>query len=222
MINSNIKESIKTSLSLGIRLSFIGNIDAYKLNNHYIVSNVKFFDLDEAVNYFISRSFSSKNRVYIQNRLVERGILTIEELEYYIDSDSDYLDDLMLKESDLVDKEYKLLNINEVLFPSFVDGYNEMEEIVKDLTIDNIGEKLLMFDKKYSVLNPYLSISLCYDNNNSDWDYRIIKKYDDISFESLDSFKESFKMNGNVYTWKYVKLSLRLDGGEVKFYILSI
>ena len=78
------KEAIKQVLRMGSAVSlpykaeinqWYGEIKINKIDEFYIIqpSWIKFYDIDEAVNYFCSEALTSKNVGYIQSRLDDKG-----------------------------------------------------------------------------------------------------------------------------------------------------
>ena len=65
----------------------------------------KFEDIDKAVDFFINKTFTSKNVGYIQNRLRNKGIEF--EKDFDLENPNDELLRLFEEEGKLVDKEFK-------------------------------------------------------------------------------------------------------------------
>lgn len=119
-----MKQAIKDILKVGGSISFslkhsidewFGSIKIYHVTPHwdpdakpyyYIEPYGKsFFDIDEAVDFFINEAFTSKNVGYVQNRLRDKGVDF--EMDFDLENPSEELLKLFDEEGKLVDEEFK-------------------------------------------------------------------------------------------------------------------
>lgn len=227
------KESIKDVIEFGgnIKIPFKRSIDSWyseleiaKLGNReYVIQPgwQKFSNVDDAINWFLDLGRTSKNKGYIQSRLMDKGI---------IDDDCDLenpnakLKKLFKEEGKIVDEEAKLLNIVVKPLPKEKDALSEIESIVKGLTIDNLKDNLLSFEEKYMSLNPYINLNFDYETEseygyNIGTDYKTFsnEKYKELSSYTSKSFKPAFKK----FVYKNISLTIKFENSEHKFYDLN-
>ena len=224
------KEAIKHLVTNGAIIEFdykekisswYSKIKIYKLDNFYYVERpyIKFADIDEAVNYFCSIAFTSKNIGYLQNRLRDKKLVG-ENTDF--EKPSTKIRKLFKEEAKLVDEEAKSLNITVKEFPKAKDAISEFKVLADNATIDTLKDKLTDFDNKYSTRNPYISVSCVYDVEDSIYGYRAEFDYEDISPEIIEEYK-SKSISNNKMTWKCLEIVLKVDGdGEYYRHQLSI
>ena len=179
MKNKNMKESIKTILLMGGSMSipykteineWYGSLRINKLSDGgYVVEPgwENFSDIDDAVNFFLHKGYTSNNVGYIQTRLSEKGIDF--ERDYDLENPDSKLKKLFKDEAKLVYQEAKAFNIIVKEIPKIEVAFNEIEEMVLKLSIDNIKDSLLDFENKYKRLDPYISLGFVYDNDGRDF-----------------------------------------------------
>lgn len=236
------KEHVKEILDFGFKLelpykhkinSWYTNISITKTNNHYIIhpQSIKFYDIDEAVNYFLNEAITSKNKGYIQNRLSVK--IDFEE-EYDLEKPNKELKKLFKDEGELVDEEAKEFNIIVKEFPKVKDAVEDFENIINnfdtvvqnssDLFIKYIIESLSSYDKKYSMLDTYITMSFVFkpDGTKKEYknEYRSSFDFEDFTLARLEVAKSN---NGNGYKYKNIEITLKLRGDEDYYrYELSV
>lgn len=115
-----IKEIIKAGGSVGFDMkhsidSWFGTIRIYPLRldwevdpktEYFIDPYAKSFDdIDEAIDFFVNKAFTSENVGYIQNRLRDKGVDF--ENEFNLENPTKELRKLFKAEGKLVDEEFK-------------------------------------------------------------------------------------------------------------------
>ena len=221
------KESIKQVVSSDISIQFpykssisswYGELKLYKLNDFYYVGpfNIKFFDVDDAVNYFCNEAFTSKNVGYIQSRLIDKGILDMDD-SYSLEHPNKKVKNLFKEEAKLVDEEAKSLNITVKEFPKPEIAISEFQSIIDNFNVDTIKDELLSFDRKYSTLDPYISLSYKYDVEGSEYGYRTTFDYGGFSKKEMKKAKNRKDLPQHKMTWKCLEITLRVRGDE-EFY----
>ena len=215
------KEAIKQVLNAGGTISvsykteinqWYGELKISKLNDYFVVQPywTKFYDIDEAINYFCSEAFTSKNVGYTQSRLDKKGIDF--EKNYDLENPNDKLKELFRKEGQLVDEEAKALNIVLKPFPDYKNALEEFDALIKYINPNNLVEKLKLFEKKYCTLDPYLNLSYYYDYKEEDGsihDYSIGVNYNNFTHDRLNSAKKE-RGHNNCLTFQKLKLTLKL------------
>jgi hypothetical protein len=222
------KEAIKEVVSAGLRIyfpfkreisSWYGEIKLYEMNNFYYSCDIKFSDLDEAVNHFCTEAFTSKNVGYIQSRLMDRKL---------VDDGSDLerpdkdLKKLFKDEAKKVDEEAKSLNLKPIVFPTAKEAVEEFKFLVDTLTVDNLVEKLSQYDKKYATLSPYLNLSYKYDVEGSEYGYRSSFDYENFSKEDLEEAKTREDLPQHKMKWNSLQISFKVDGDDFHFFYLNV
>lgn len=215
------KEAIKQVVEAGMTIEFPykSKINDYysqlrfvNMDTYYRVGEINFSDIDEAVNYFLREGFTSKNKGYIQTRLMnKRNDID----EYWLENPDEELKNLFKEEGKLVDEEAKKLNINVKPFPKVEEAEEWLEKMVKELTVDNFIEKVKEFEKKYMVLDLYISTSFHYEYDDkekgNDYGYRYSFDYEEFSLDLINEFKE--KEIENMH-WKCMELCVRISYSE--------
>ncbi len=214
------KESIKQVVSNGITIQFpykssisswYGEVKLYKLDDFYICNcpnHIKFYNVDDAVNHFCNIAFTSKNIGYIQSRLVDKKIIDKYD-EDSIENPNKDIKKLFKEEGKLIDEESKSLNIIINNFPKSDESIIEFKSIIDSFDVNTIKEQLTQFDRNYSTLNPYISMSYTYDVEGSDRGFRSMINYGDFS---LNRLSESKNYNKSGMTWKCLEITLKVDG----------
>ena len=170
-VNSSTKEGIKSVLQSGGKIVISHkyeisqwyheasiHVDKDTHNTFYIIQPkyIKFVDIDDAVDYFCDMAYTSKNIGYIQNRLMDNGILSD---DVDLENPNEEIINLFKEEGKIVDEEAKILNIKIKKFPTKSSAKKYfIENIIENFNIDNINEKIKEFQKKYMVIN---STDLC-------------------------------------------------------------
>lgn len=214
-----IKEYIKETLKFGFKIEFpyksiinqwYSNISIYKFSDYYEISpmSVKFYDIDEAVDYFLNEAISSKNKGYIQNRLNRKYDLE----EYNLEKPDDELEKIFDEEGKIVDEEFKELNINIKKFPKVKDAVKDFEIIINNFNFDTIRESIKDFEKKYSMLDTEIYVSSVFEPDDTKYthDYRYSFDYDNLTLERIESVKSQIKD----YKFKNLEITLKLRGDD--------
>lgn len=197
-----------------------GELKISKLGkNEYVIQPYwqKFSDIDDAVNWFMDKGLTSKNKGYIQNRLRDKGLL---DDSCDLERPNEKIKKLFREEGKIVDEEAKLLNIVIKPFPKEEDAIADIESLVKNLTVSNLKDSLSEFEKKYMTLDPYISVSFVYDTETSG------KKHEYSSGIDYESFSEKvynrYKNLDKRCVYKHVNLTIKLrKSDEYKRYNLN-
>jgi hypothetical protein len=172
-----MKESIKKLVSTNTSVSrnyksridsYYGVIRLYKIYDMYCVDygrRIEFADIDEAIDYFFFHAFTSANVGYIQDRLYEKGLLDEDE---DLEKPNEVVKKLFKAESVLVNKEAKSLYgiIKPKPFPTKEDAEKEIKKILSVINPETIAQRLREFKRKYSTIEPYISIKAVFDVAN--------------------------------------------------------
>jgi hypothetical protein len=222
------KESFKQLLEAGVTLQFpyktkisswYGELKAYKqYDGFYHVDHTRFSDIDQAVDFFITEAFTSKNVGYIQSRLMNKNLLG----EYDLEKPTSKIKNLFQEEGKVVDEESKVWNLRPIVFPKAKDAVSEFNKLVKLLTPENIKSSLGDFEKKYATLDPYISISYKYDIEGVDHGYRITFEYEDFSIEGLNEAKNRSDLPQHKMTWNCLHISFRVKGDNGNFHFFDL
>ena len=223
------KESIIEIINFGGTISFpykkkindwYSDIKITKLgSDEYVIQPgwQKFADVEEAVNWFMDKCFTSKNVGYIQSRLMDKGIVTENS---NLENPDKEIKDIFKKEGKLVDEEAKSFNIVVKPFPKIEDANNEINEISKDFTIDNMAEKLKSFKKKYLQLDPYISANFVFDtvSNGKPHEYRTGCDFSYINKELFDRYME---YNNDKTKYKHMEVTVKIGNSDYNRYTLN-
>lgn len=167
----------------------------------------KFSTIDDAINYFLTKAYSSSNIGYIQNRLSKKGI---DFESYNLEKPNDEVKKLFKDESLIVDEEFKLLNIVNRKFPSINDAEAEINILAKSINTTNLVDMISEFKKKYMHLDPYLSLNFVYeiinDANGKSYDFKSGIDYKSFNLEVFEKMK-----NGKNAKYKFVELTVKLQ-----------
>lgn len=213
------RESIKDILESGgsVELPFkssIGewysNIKIYCLERgQYVIhpQYQKFSNIDEAVNWFLRESITSKNVGYIQSRLSKMGV----DFESY-KLDDPNLKSILDKEGRIVDDEFKKMNITINPFPKKVDAIKEINLLTKEISIDNLVEKISAFENKYITLDPYINLSFIYeyDNNGNLDEFESGINYNSFN---IDLYNERLNRSDTI-KYKNARISIKVRGSK--------
>lgn len=213
------RENIKEVLNFGFKIEFpykseinqwYSNISINKYRDYYEISpmSVKFYDIDEAVDYFLKEAISSKNKGYIQNRLNRKYDLE----EYNLEKPDEELKKLFEDEGKIVDEEFKELNINIKKFPKAKDAVKDFDNIIKNFNFDTIRESIKDFERKYSMLDTYFFVSSVFEPDGPKYthEYRNSFDYEELTLERIEYTKSQIKD----YKFKNLEITLKLRGDE--------
>lgn len=212
-------EVIKELLDLGMSFqvphkgeisSWYGELKVYQYGNFYYVGHTKFSDLDEAINFFLTEAFTSKNVGYVQSRLMKRNLLD----EYDLENPTSEVEKLFKDEGEIVDEEAKVWNLKPISFPKAKDAIDEFEKLVETLTPENLKSSLSEFDKKYATLDPYIGISFRYYVEGNEYGYRQSFDYKDFSIDYMDKAKSREDLPQYKMKWNCVHISFSIKGGN--------
>src|SRR5574343_209185 len=211
-IITTIKESIKLILNSGGTITvpykrkindWYGEIKITRMFNdnfccyEWVIQHPwkVFYDQDEAINYFCYHAFGPSNYGYLQNRLREQGLL-----ESYDDRDfekpSKKMINLFKSEAN---KSTELLKNNGIVKP--LDNLTkekailDFENIIANFNIINSGYDIIDYVKKYSLIEPNVSMYFHYkikrkgDVNFNDNPYMIRLKEKELSKEKIEELK---------------------------------
>ena len=201
------KEAIKEVVSAGLRIQFpfkseisswYGEIKLYEMDNFYYSCDVKFSNLDEAVNHFCTEAFTSKNVGYVQSRLMDRKI---------VDDGSDL--------------ERPKKNLKKLFKDEAKKVDEEAKSLVDTLTVDNLVEKLSQYEKKYATLSPYLNLGYKYDVEGSEHGYRSSFDYENFSREDLNEAKTREDLPQHKMKWNSLQISFKVKGDDFYFFYLN-
>jgi hypothetical protein len=178
-------------------------------SNEYVIQPrwQKFSNIEDATNWFLNEGFTSKNYGYIQNRLMEKGLI----------SDGDDLEKpnqkikyLFEQEGKLVDLEAKEFNIQIKHLPKIEDAINHIDKMFEIITPDNIINTLREFEKEYMPLDPYINLSRVfeYERDGETHQFRSGQDYKNFNLEDISNYE---------YDYKYSELSIKLRGNEEYF-----
>lgn len=215
----NIKESISNILEMGGTVEFpykssiadwYSNTKIYRLEDKkgyfYIVDPryMNFYDINEAIDFFMDLSMSSKNKALVFKNLIKKNLLTNEDF-YNLEHGeiSDKLKKLDKKESKLIDEDFKKYNIKLKPIPNPEDALNEVKEIVKETNVDQLRNKLIEFEKKYNLLKVSIIVHAFYNYKLAEsdelHDYSACFDYEDINEETINKYKilnsSNYEMN---------------------------
>lgn len=143
---------------------FCEDINNYEYSVEGGVKRQSFNNIDDAVNYFCYNAYTSKNIGYIQSRLMDSGKLGKDEEEYDFEEPSNELKKIFKEEGTIVDKEAKLNGIEKPKKQLLTteEAKKEIEQLIPEITIDTVSEKLSAFKYKYLNLDPYISVKAVY------------------------------------------------------------
>jgi hypothetical protein len=159
-----IKDSIKELLSKGISMeksykseisSWYSQIKIYEYDGRYTVNHTEFYDIDEAVNYFIKKCFSKDNVGYIQQRLFEKGLLRKDDDEI-LEHPTKEVIELFEEEGKLVDEEFQKMNVVVKPFPTIEDANTDVHKLseISDLVEFKRSHKELLNKYYITYENP--------------------------------------------------------------------
>ena len=126
--------------------SWYGEVSIYKIEDFYFIQNTKFSDIDEAVSYFLNEAYTSKNKGFLQDRIVKKGLLDGDDV-LSIENPTDELKKIFEEEGRIVDEEAKKFNIKISKFPKESDALDEFIKIVKNFNESTIRNELVQFEK---------------------------------------------------------------------------
>lgn len=212
------RESIKDILENGgsIELPFKSSINEWYSNikiyclekNRYVIEPQyqKFSNIDEAVNWFLKEATTSKNVGYVQSRLSRMGV----------NFESYELDDLGIKsiiekEGKIVDDEFEKMDIIIRPFPKKSDAIKEINSLPKEISIDNLVEKISTFENRYITLDPYINLSFVYEYNNNGNLNEFTSSIDYNSF-NIDLYRDRFNRSG--ITYKNIRIVIKVRGSK--------
>lgn len=210
------RESIKDILQNGgsVEVPFKSNIKdwfssmkIYSLgSNLYIVDPYyqKFSNVDDAVDWFISKGLTSKNVGYVQSRLSNRGI----DFESISPKETN---SIIKEEGKIVDLEFQKIGIILNPFPPQSDAIKEAKEIANGISIDNLSKKLTDFENKYITLDPHLSLSFVYEY---DANGKINKFESNVRHESFNRSVYQEHLSRPDIKYKSIKISIKIGSGE--------
>ncbi len=213
------RESIKDILENGgtVELPFKSSINEWYSNiriyclekNRYVVEPQyqKFSNIDEAVNWFLKESTTSKNVGYVQSRLSRTGV----------NFESYELDDLELKsmiekEGKIVDAEFKSMNITVNPFPKKSDAIKEINRLPKEISIDNLVAKISTFENKYITLDPYINLSFIYEYYDNKGNLNEFESSINYNFFNIDLYNE--RLNRSDIKYKNARISIKVRGSK--------
>ena len=214
-----MKESIINILQKGGSISiphkseineWYGELKISKLSSgEYVIQPrwQKFSNIEDAANWFLNEGFTSKNYGYIQNRLLEKGLISDgDDLE----KPSQKLKKLFKQEGELVDLEAKEFNIQVKPLPKIEDAINRIKEMFEILTPDNIISTLRKFEKEYMPLDPYINLSRVfeYERDGETHQFRSSQDYKNFNLEDISDYECDYK---------YSELSIKVRGNEEYF-----
>ena len=216
------KEDIKAVLEFGFKLEFpykskieswYGNISINKIDDLYYIHpfNITLYDIDEAINYFLDKAITSKNIGYIQNRLDKK--VDFEE-DYDLEKPNKDLKKLFKDEGKIVDEEAKQFNIQIMALPKLEDAISEFKNIIDNFNIEIISEYLKSFERKYSILDPYIGVHFVFEPDGTTevtHEFRSGIDAKDFTLKELNYCKSH---NSNGYKFKNVEVTLHLRGDE--------
>jgi hypothetical protein len=187
-----------------------GELKINKLNSgEYVIQPgwQKFSNIEDAANWFLNEGFTSKNYGYIQNRLMERGLVSDgDDLE----KPNQKIKNLFKQEGELVDLEAKEFNIQVKPLPKVEDAINHIEWMFRIITPDNIISTLEEFEKEYMPLDPYINLSRVfeYERNGEIGQFRSSQDYKNFTLSDISYHK---------YNYKNSELSIKVRGNEEYF-----
>lgn len=212
-----IKDSIKELLFSGSTIEvpykekledWYGKVCITQLEDKYIVQNpwTTFYDIDEAVDYFCSMAYTSRNIGYVLDRLKKKRLIS----KYLGDGDFKNPNvkflSLIEKEKIEVDKESILMNLSEFKERSVERAKEDIKKIVKNYHPDDLVEQLSIYMKEYSTLGPFIGLSFVYKNGDHDfsssfdWESFTTKGLEDArkEWDGFSHLQMSFHLNGNI------------------------
>jgi hypothetical protein len=222
------KESIKEVVSAGLSIQFpfkseisswYGEIKLYKMYNFYYSCDIKFSNLDDAVNHFCTEAFTSKNVGYIQSRLMNKKL--VDDGSNLERPDKD-LKELFKEEAKIVDEEAKSLELQPIIFPSAKEAVEEFKSLVDTLTVDNIVEKLSQYERKYATLSPYINLNYKYDVEGSEYGYRQSFDYENFDKEDMEIAKTRVDLPQHKMKWNSLQISFKVNGDDFHFFYLNL
>lgn len=228
-------ESIKKMLNNGATISvpykneineWYSDIKILKSSKStYNAHRKTFYDIDDAVNYFYEQAYTSKNKGYIQNRLVDKGLLDPDD-EYSIEYPDKKMKKLFLDEGKLIDEEFKKLNIKLKEFPKLSDAKKEIKDVENFTNFNSLKKFIINFQKKYSMLDIYirLSCNYQYENNNSTENYTTNGfKIENLNEKNIKAHKDVSMFNDHYKNIKFVNFNIIFsNNNEIYKYILKI
>jgi len=117
---------------------------------------IEFYDIDAAVNYFCDAAYTSKNKGYIQNRLIDKGLIN-DEMD--LEKPNKQLKKLFEEEGKIVDEEFKSWNVVVKPLPKLEDATKEMNEMVTLTDVDELRNAVIQFKRKFAPLKIYINLS---------------------------------------------------------------
>ena len=216
------KESIKEILEFGFELKFpykskidswYGNISISKCYDYYNIQpfNVTLYNIDEAIDYFLDKAITSKNKGYIQSRLDKK--IDFEE-DYDLERPNEELKRIFKDEGKLVDKEAKQFDIKIKPLLKVEDAIVEFKNIIDNFNIESIREYLISYEIKYSILDPSIFVHFVFEPDGTTevtHEFRSGTDTKDLTLKRLNYYKTH---ENNGYKFKNVEISLKLRGDE--------
>lgn len=114
--------------------------------------HMKFYDVDDGINYFMDKAYTSKNKGFIQRRLGIKGLID-EENEYDFETPSKKMRKIFKDEGIIIDKEFEDYGVVVKKFPKLSEAKKDFKKIKDMETLEEIKEYLTKLKKKYSVLD---------------------------------------------------------------------
>ena len=133
-----MKKEIETLLECGAEIKipykikipdWYTNISIIKYNKRYLISggpfHIEFYNVEDALNFFLEKAFSSINYGYVQDRLYKKNIIGE---DTNIEHPNKKTIDIFKKEAKLVDEEFKKYNVNPFIFPNKKDAEKDLKK----------------------------------------------------------------------------------------------
>lgn len=159
-----------------------------KFIHHTPTSYRGYYDIDVAVDTFLTMVLSENNVGYIQERLVVKGLIS--EVTHDLEHPSDELKALFRVEGNLVREEFEALNIPTHAMPSEEDALFELSQITNITNLEEFKEALVPFVRAYAPLDIYMNFSFIYGYDNDEHKFS-----SSIGFESFDKLNIKKYMN---------------------------
>lgn len=179
-------------------------LSIYKYKNFYHIEGAirnKFSNIDDAINYFLFETCTSRNAVLVLKRIK----ITDED---NLEKPNKELLKRFKEESKKLDNEIKYLNLKDIEYPSSIDAISEFSHIMTTTDVDTIIKLVDSFEMKYSLLDPYISCSAKYSVDNQESDFSCGFDYKHLS-NKIETIKKETGSKNNI-KYKCINFVIKL------------
>lgn len=184
------------------------------IGNCYIIDGdfprKEFYDIDNAIKFYINETLTSKNVGYIQKRLRDSGRLTEDD---DLESPSPEIMEMFRKEQLEVNKEHAFMMVGKIPHVFESDAEKEFNALTEVNNDSELLGKLHDIVRKYSPLGLYIALVGKYDTpDNPHYSYSVPVK--SLDLETIEKLKTLRDEEGIPFS--HFEVSYRINGGGHK------